>query len=100
MISGKDALLQAPGTGSLMILTIVLTMGGFPAAGDNVSEPRIVNLEEDVSHTQIQLSSLQSDVKHYRNLMEKQAEQNDKIYNLLLQLCQGMASTTDQKCYP
>lgn len=99
MISRKEAALQAPATGSLiMVITLVFSMGGFPAAGETSLDPRITILEENISQTQIKIASIQTDIKHYENLMEKQSEQNDKIYDLLLQLCQGMASSSGHKC--
>lgn len=98
MFTRKDLIQTSPGIGSLTLLITILTMGGFPASGDNATNDSIILLEADISNLQIQTASLASDVKHNENLMEKQSEQYDKIMSVLIHMCQVQASTTGSLC--
>lgn len=98
MTSKKDIIQTSTGPGSMILVVLAILSGNMGMAGSDTLEPRITDLEKAVGDSNVQIASLVSDVKHNENLMEKQAEKYDRIYDLLLQLCQGMTATNGQQC--
>lgn len=97
-VTRRDALQQLTGGGSMIMILALFLTGGVQATGSSEIGERILLLEDDVTQTKIDVASLVQNVKHNENLMEKQYEKYEKIYDLLLQLCQGMAVTNGQRC--
>lgn len=75
-----------------------MASGGFPNAGSDTIEPRVVTLEEQMLDTQIHVATLSQNVKHNENLMDKVDEKYDKIIGLLSHLCQIQAANSGSMC--